>query len=153
MLEILRDKGDLRKEASAFASRHLEKTAGPSQVIGDIAKRTVQFIKSHPHEIAGALVGSAAAGALQYAASKPGPSGKSKEQLALAAAERAQAQAARRMRAEGKTPSFGHELAGATTKGLKPIADLIAKHPGKAALALAPTGAGVGVMLAKTLFK
>jgi len=153
LLRRLQDRGELRKEATAFFSRHLVKTAGPSDAVKNVAGRTLQFIKNHPHEIAGALVGSAAAAALQYAASKPGPSGKSREQRTIAALEQAHDQASAELAAEGKKPSFGHELRGATTQGLKPIVNLLAKHPGKAAIALAPTGAGVGMMLAKTLFK
>lgn len=153
MLRKLKGEDGFRKEASSFILRSRMKTAGVGDVGKELAKTTLQFIKNHPAEIAGALLGSAMAGAYAHAAAKPGPSGKSLDQKVLEEAAKAHEKSTREMREQGREPGFAHQLAGATVQGSKPIAEVLSRHPRKAALLLAPTGAGIGVMLAKTLFK
>lgn len=144
-IEALSDAG--RKEAGADYLKKLKTSGAKEMVQHGIAKALM-----HKPEIISALAGAALAGAGTYAMSKGGKGGKPSAEQRMARSLVSSSQTAdHEDAAAGKTPKFRQAITRAAAPGISNIADVLAKHPGKAALMAAPFGATAGLRLLKSL--
>jgi hypothetical protein len=133
------------KEASAFLE-DLTKESG-------IMEKATSFVMANKKPIIGALIGGATLGAGASHFSKPGKSGKSVMQdEADDAYETSQLKQKAQLDRTGKNTAKV-DFSAATHKQAKDTADLFAKHPKAAALALATIGAKAGWNLAQQAAK
>jgi len=110
-------------------------------------KKTVEFVKTHPQEIAGAAIGAAVLGGVQYWASRKAKGKRESEEQEMF---RKLDQAGDKAKLKGFTPELSHSL----VKGMRGTADVSSKYPIKAALLFAaPLGASAGWQLAAKYFK
>lgn len=124
----------------------LQKEAGAKDTVKDLAYKAKDFVSAHKHELMGGAAGALAAGGMQYAASRPNKDGLSAEQKA--ARELIESLNSKKK----QNPSFSEEMSGVAAKSYKDTSDVFAKHPGKAAILVAPAGAAMGSALVR-LFK
>lgn len=121
------------------------KTAGVADGVKGYVRTVATFAKNNPKELAAAGLGAVGSAALQYMASKPKKDGLSIEQRSTRAAADSFN--------KDKKENFPSQMTGATLNYSKELADVFAKHPGKAALTMAPIGAGAAYSVAKKLFR
>lgn len=144
---------ELKEKAAARVFLRKLKTAGPKL---DMAKTVAKdvggaLLRNKDKLIAGGL-GAVGAGALGYSMAKPGKDGApSTEQLVGQKLTDSAANAKKLQDEAGVQPTFKQGLVHAVAPGVKGVADLLAKHPGKAALMAAPAGALAGLRILKTL--
>lgn len=139
--EALLDDGPRKRAGTEFLRKH----AGVADTVRSAGRRTVDFIKTYPHEIAGALLMAGGVSAAQYASSRPGKNGElSPEQKLFRRGVDASLAAEKETIEGGKKMSFPADLAGATAKGLSHIADANAKHPVAAAILAGSTLSPIG---------
>lgn len=116
-----------------------EKTAGVKDQVTGAAKAVANWVKTHPHELAGMGIGGGLAGVGAYLASRPGKSGLSAEQRLSRAIDK---------KVPKDSDGFLAGLGGIASKTHKEVADLAAKHPKAMALANMPMGAALGRTIA-----
>ena len=134
-LHALSDRDDVKKEASVFF-----KKASPLQ------EAATGCVQQNATRIGAALAAAAVGTTAQYLANKPrGGKDSVQQSAAKAALEGSQRAKAR----DGE--SFGTDLAEATSRGVKDLSDVAAKHPGKAALMTGPLWLAAGWRAAKAL--
>jgi hypothetical protein len=97
-----------------------------------------EFVKTHPKEIAAALVGAATVGGVQYMASKKGKDG------GLSAEQKMTRDAAEKTK---DSKGFVGRNAHVTAKAARDFADVHADHPVAAGLKAAPLGGAAGLKL------
>lgn len=115
------------------------------------AQNTANFIREHGVDIAAGLVGAAALAGGQYLATKPGKNGKSEDEAQANWAMRTAKNSIDEDLKAGREPGFTKEMAHAIAKGGHEVSKVMTKHPGKAALVAAPTGASLGLAAASLL--
>lgn len=121
------------------------KEAGIKDTAVNAFKAARSWAKANPHVIAGGAVGGGMAGLGAYLAAKPSK----KTGLSL---DQEDARALKKH--EGKPKKNEGFLGGMkriSTKTFNDVADLTAKHPGKAALSAMPPGVLLGIQVAKTI--
>lgn len=104
------------------------------------------LLKTYGPEIGSAGAGATLAAISQYLASRPGKSGLSKEQELTRAAAKAHGP-------EKKDESFARGMSRTNANLSREFADVLAKHPGRAAMLAAPIGAGGGLALLRLVRK
>jgi hypothetical protein len=117
----------------------------------DLARETAKFVRAHTTEIAAALVGAAALAGGQYLATKPGKNGRSADQAVSDWAVKSTKKTLDEDKAAGRDSGFSKEMAHATAVGGAGVSKVMTKHPGKAALLMAPVGASLGLTAAQLL--
>jgi hypothetical protein len=145
--EALRALGHTTDKSDAEAFLAVIKQAG----VADIAVATSKFVREHAVDIGAALVGAAAIAGGQYMATRPGKNGRSSDQGVSDWAVKTTKNSIDEDRKAGREPGFGKELAHATAKGGSEVSKVMTKHPGKAALMMAPVGASLGLTAAQLL--
>lgn len=114
-----------------------------ASVLG-VAQVAMDSIAPHVPTLAAGLVGGAAASGLQYLANKKRKNGKPS----------AQQEIAKNLSDKTKdSKNFSGQVAHASSKAVKEIADIFAKHPVKGALMAFPVGAAGGASIARLLKK
>jgi hypothetical protein len=136
----------------ALSNGGLQKEAG----VGEYAKATANVlakaIRDRAPQIGAAMIGAAAAGGGQYLMSRPRSGGRpSVDQSASRAAARATAGMAAEAKKDKRPLSFREDIQAATAPAVSAVADVGARHPGKAALLAAPAGALAGLAILKMI--
>lgn len=124
-----------------MTKKHASPFENIKNLVRDNAHHAVNYVKTNPHVVGGALIGGALASGGTYLVSRKGENGKSPDQ------EFAEGLVKR----TSDKPGFANELAKLTANSIKNVADLAAKYPGAAAAAAVPTGMTVGQLIAKKL--
>lgn len=130
-----------------------EKLAGVLDSLKTVPKATIEYVKAHPEQVAGALVGAGALTLAQYAQNRPGKSGTSVQQRLSQKAVDATNEMKRDAKRDGKPLGLTADLAQATAPAVKGVSDVLARHPVKGALMVAPAGGMLGYTLASRFLK
>ena len=137
----------------ALAAPSKEKLAGIMDSLKMVPRATIEYVKAHPQEVAGALVGAGALTLAQYTQNRPGKDGTSIQQRlsqrVVDSTEDMKDEAER----SGKPLGFFKDLTQATAPAVKGVSDVLARHPVKGALLVAPAGASLGYGLASKFLK
>ena len=122
------------------------KEAGIKDTASKVLKAARSWAKANPHVIAGGAAGGGLAGLGAYLATRPSKkTGRSLDQEDAKALKKEQG------RKPKKDEGFLGGMKRISTNTFSDVADLTAKHPGKAALSAIPPGVLLGIQVAKTV--
>lgn len=140
----------LTKTSGAVDSAKALGSAALKKIVGNpVSQAALKTMAKHPKITAGAL-GAAVTGGVTYAASKGKKTTPGSEKWVAGKLEDSAAKTDE-LKDQGVEPSFRKEIAHAAAPGVSRIADVLHKHPGKAALFAAPAGALAGLKILKSL--
>lgn len=139
------------KDISYIEKHRKEKKAG----VKELVSKGVQFASNNKAPLLGAIIGSAAATALQYKANKPNKSGVSKQRMAAEKSLASHDRSMEETKQMGTEPGFLDQMRHARAKSTLDVSKIMEKHPARGALLAAPGGAmvgsGVGLAVRKLL--
>lgn len=149
-IEALSDR-DSKRATAAREFLGKMKTAGLVDHLRNAATAAQGFVKEHPQEIGAALLGAGALTGAQYLRNRSSngkPSADQKMMGALLASTEAMKDQAER---DNRPLSFREDITAAVTPAAKNVADVMARHPVKGAVLIAPVGALAGLRILKAL--
>jgi len=125
-----------------------EKNAGAREIAAGIAKA----VSARKHEIAAGVAGAGLLTGMAYSSMKPGSGGKPSVEQKVTGAFAASAEARKDQAERDNRPlSFREDVTDAVAPASKRMADVLARHPVKGALTVAPFGAVAGLRILKAL--
>lgn len=142
-LKALSDGRFPSKEAHEYFSE-LRKTAGVKDMALKGAKEVGKAVSERKIPLMAALIGGAAAVALQYKQNKPQGDKPSKERQSAESSLAAHDKADQEATSQGKPRSFIDQLNHSRARASADVSKVTEKHPARGALLAAPAGAAVG---------
>lgn len=125
-----------------------EKTAGAKEIATGIANTVAR----HKHELAAGAAGAGLLSGMAYTSMRPGRGGKPSAEQKMTAAFAASNEAMKDQAERDNRPlTFREDVTDAVAPASKRMADVLARHPVKGALLLAPAGALAGLRILKAL--
>ena len=137
---------------NALTDKEFKRKAVAEEVFGkQKTSGIMDLVKGKAPEIGAALAGAGLASGAQYLMNRKPPGGKSVEQRAatafLASSEAVKDQAER----DNRPLTFREDMTDAIAPSSKRMADVLARHPVKGAVLVAPVGALAGLRILKAL--
>lgn len=146
-LDLLRSLSDnLHRDLASSAFLKKLKTSA----VKDVAKALGKKILENKKPIGAALTGAGLAGLAGYSMAKGKGSTPGSEKW-VAQKFTDSAEKTKALKEQGIEPSFRQEMAQAVQPAISNVSDLLSRHPGKAALMVAPAGALAGLRIMKAL--
>lgn len=125
-----------------------EKSAGAREVASGLSKLVAQ----HKAELAAGVAGAGILTGMAYSSMKPGRGGKPSVEQKVTGALAASTEALKDQAERDNRPlTFREDMTDAIAPASKRMADVLARHPVKGALLVAPAGALAGLRILKAL--